>query len=62
MSVATARLVLMPTHAFADLALKLTVLIAAGEPGSDEAHTFPWLYLRAILADLNGSGGADPRR
>ncbi|CAM2883185.1 hypothetical protein JHFBIEKO_2501 [Methylobacterium mesophilicum] len=61
-SAATASLLLMPTYASADLALKLTVLIAAGEPGPDDAHAFPWLYLRALLADLRGSGGANPRR
>ncbi len=61
-SAATTSLLLMPTHASADLDLKLTVLIAAGKHSPDDRHAFPWLYLRTLLADLRGSGGADPRR
>ena len=51
-SVVTARLLLIPTSANADLALKLTMLIAVGEPGPDEARAYPCLYLCALLADL----------
>ncbi len=51
-SAATARLLLIPALTPADLTLKLTVLIAAGEHTPDDAHAFPWLYLRAIFADL----------
>lgn len=40
----------------ADLALKLKMLIAAGEHTPDDALTFPWLHLRALLADLHQFG------
>lgn len=64
MSAATASLLLMPTHASANLDLKLTVLIAAGEHSPDDRHAFHWLHLRTLLADMRGSesSGADPRR
>lgn len=61
-STATARLLLIPARARTDLVLKLTVLIAAGEPSPDDAHAFPWLYLRALLADLREPGRAEPDR
>ncbi len=35
------------------LRLKRAVLIAAGEPGPDDALVFPWVYLRAIHAHLS---------
>lgn len=52
LSDAASHLLLAPTQAHTDLALKLTVLIAAGEATADDALTFPWLYLRALHADL----------
>lgn len=47
-----AALLLAPTERACDLQLKLIVLIAASEPHLDDAHTFPGLYLRTLLADL----------
>ncbi len=52
LSNAACHLLLAPVEVRADLALKLTVLIAAGEATGDDALTFPWLYLRALHADL----------
>ena len=49
---ATTALLLAPVETYADLALKLIVLIATGEAGPDEASTFPWLYMRLLLADM----------
>lgn len=54
LSDAASHLLLAPAEARADLALKLAVLIAAGEKAADDALTFPWLYLRALHADLCG--------
>ncbi|WP_232627661.1 hypothetical protein [Methylobacterium sp. Leaf118] len=55
LSDAASHLLLAPTEAHADLALKLTVLIAAGEATADDALTFPWRHLRALHADLVGA-------
>jgi hypothetical protein len=52
LSDAASHLLLAPTEARADLALKLAVLIAAGEKATDDALAFLWLYLRALHADL----------
>lgn len=49
---AAATLLIAPVRTRADIALKLAVLIAACEPHSDEARTFPAVYLRVLLADL----------
>lgn len=54
LSDAASRLLLAPTEARTDLALKLAVLIAAGEKAADDTLAFPWLYLRALHADLTG--------
>ncbi|KQU01815.1 hypothetical protein ASG60_18365 [Methylobacterium sp. Leaf469] len=42
-----------PAEQISDLRLKLAVLIAASEPHPDDAYTFPGLYLRVLMADLN---------
>lgn len=52
LSDAASHLLLAPAKERADLALKLTVLIAAGEATADDALAFPWLYLRGLHADL----------
>ncbi|KQT09041.1 hypothetical protein ASG40_10285 [Methylobacterium sp. Leaf399] len=62
LSEAASHLLLAPTEAHADLALKLTVLIAAGEATADDALAFPWLYLRALHADLCGAQQTAPHR
>lgn len=48
-----AALLLAPVESACDLQLKLKVLIATCEPHPDDAHVFPGLYLRALLADLS---------
>ena len=42
-----------PVSGLDDIALKLAVLIAAGEAGPPEAAAFPWFDLRLLLADLS---------
>ncbi len=54
LSDSASHLLLAPAEERADVALKLAVLIAAGEATADDALTFPWLYLRALRADLTG--------
>ncbi|MFD6319838.1 hypothetical protein [Methylorubrum thiocyanatum] len=54
LSDAARHLLLAPTEARADLALKLAVLIAAGKKATDDELAFPWLYLRALHVDLTG--------
>lgn len=55
LSDAASHLLLATAEARADLALKLAVLIAAGEATADDALAFPWLHLRALHADLVGA-------
>ncbi|KQQ19547.1 hypothetical protein ASF56_21665 [Methylobacterium sp. Leaf122] len=57
LSAASSHLLLAPAQARADLALKLAALIAAGEATADDALAFPWLYLRALHADLISVSG-----
>ena len=45
----------MPTAGRGDVALKLAVIIAAGEAGPPDASAFPWVHLRRVLADLDVS-------
>lgn len=45
-------LLLAPVEARADLALKLAVLIAAGEATAEDALAFPWVYLRTLLTEM----------
>lgn len=53
LSDAAANLLLAPAQGRADLALKLATLLAAGEATTEDALAFPWLYLRALHADLS---------
>ena len=51
--VSAAHLLSAPVSGLDDLALKLAVLIAAGEAGPPEAAVFPWFDLRLLLANLS---------
>lgn len=48
-------LLLAPVETRGDLALKLAVVIVAGEATADDAAAFPWVHLRALHADLHGT-------
>ncbi|WP_237479125.1 hypothetical protein [Lichenibacterium dinghuense] len=52
------RLLSTPAAGLDDIALKLAVVIAAGEAGSPDAAAFPWAHLRRILAELLAIGTA----
>lgn len=52
LSTAATDLLLAPAEARADLALKLAVLIAAGEVTAEDALAFPWAYLRTLLTEM----------
>lgn len=52
---AGAALLIAPCRTMRDFRLKLVVLIAAGEPGPDDATAFPWWCLRVLAADLDPS-------
>ena len=47
-----ARLLSTPATGLDDIALKLAVVIAAGEAGPPDAAAFPWSRLRQVLAEL----------
>ena len=53
LAAAGATLLIAPCWTTRYLRLKRAVLIAAGEPGPDDALVFPWVYLRAIHAHLS---------
>ena len=52
------RLQSTPAAGLDDIALKLAVVIAAGEAGPPDAAAFPWSRLRQILAELLAIGTA----
>ncbi len=52
---AAAALLIAPCRTLRDMRLKLAELIAAGEPGPDDASAFPWWCPRVLAADLDPS-------
>ncbi|MGW5960590.1 hypothetical protein [Methylorubrum thiocyanatum] len=59
---AGAALLIAPCQTMQDLRLKLTVVIAAGEAGPDDATAFPWWCLRVLAVDISPpSSWLEPR-
>ncbi|PXW59090.1 hypothetical protein BY998_1117 [Methylobacterium sp. B4] len=55
-------LLIAPCQTVQDLRLKLTVVIAAGEAGPDDATAFPWWCLRVLAVDISpASSWLEPR-